>query len=270
MLFIIVTVVYEHHRIYSLISRYTVISEAFCCHWFFTWYFTSTFNTLLRLRERLLCEVAQRIFSVCWVNFIVYHVPMKGLNYRRRLFLLYIYFSRTPKGPHTLWVKLCSLTEKKKKLYEILNRFPIRFVSSVCFLLRVTMADENKAIFCCLLATSTIMLPEKKKRSVKCGVRSGIWKRKGRLSFIHFGRLNALRGCHRGVSSKTEETVGFPEWTELFCVWKTTGKDISEDCTIACENCAVYLVFLSSMTSHSKLCQFNPYPTAFPYGNAVG
>jgi len=40
-LFIIVTVEYENHRIYSLISIYAVISEAFCCHWFFTWYFTS-------------------------------------------------------------------------------------------------------------------------------------------------------------------------------------------------------------------------------------
>ena len=31
-LFIIVTVEYENHRIYSLISIYAVISEAFCCH----------------------------------------------------------------------------------------------------------------------------------------------------------------------------------------------------------------------------------------------
>jgi len=37
------------------------------------------------------------------------------------------------------------------------------FVSSVCLLVRVTMVDKNKAVVCCLLATSAIMLSEKKK-----------------------------------------------------------------------------------------------------------
>jgi hypothetical protein len=31
------------------------------------------------------------------------------------------------------------------------------FVSSVCLLVRVTMVDKNKAVVCCLLATSAIM-----------------------------------------------------------------------------------------------------------------
>ena len=31
-LLIIVSMVYENHRMYSLISGHTVISEAFCCH----------------------------------------------------------------------------------------------------------------------------------------------------------------------------------------------------------------------------------------------
>jgi len=35
------------------------------------------------------------------------------------------------------------------------------FVISVCLLVRVTMVDKNKAVVCYLLATSTIMLPEK-------------------------------------------------------------------------------------------------------------
>jgi hypothetical protein len=35
------------------------------------------------------------------------------------------------------------------------------FVSSVCLLVRVTMVDKNKAVVCCLLATSAIMLSEK-------------------------------------------------------------------------------------------------------------
>ena len=36
------------------------------------------------------------------------------------------------------------------------------------------MVDKNKAAVCCLLTTSAIMLSEKMKESVKCGVRSGI------------------------------------------------------------------------------------------------
>jgi len=51
--------------------------------------------------------------------------------------------------------------------------------------------------------------------------------------------------------------VGFPEWTAQFCVWKTIGKDSSEACAIACQNCAVYSVFPSGMTSHSEIAQFN-------------
>ena len=49
-------------------------------------------------------------------------------------------------------------------------------VSSVCSV-RVTMVDKNKAVVCCLIATSARMLSEKKMRkSVKYGVRNGIWK----------------------------------------------------------------------------------------------
>jgi len=38
---------------------------------------------------------------------------------------------------------------------------------------------------------------------------------------------------------------------------KTTGKDSSEACAIACQKCAVYTAFPSGMTSHSKIAQFN-------------
>jgi len=41
------------------------------------------------------------------------------------------------------------------------------FVSSVCLLVRLTMLDKNKAVVCCLLATSAIMLSENKKRKRK-------------------------------------------------------------------------------------------------------
>jgi len=40
-------------------------------------------------------------------------------------------------------------------------------------------------------------------------------------------------------------------------VWKTTGKDSSEACPIACQNCAVYSVFPSGMTSQSNIAEFN-------------
>jgi len=46
------------------------------------------------------------------------------------------------------------------------------FVRSVCLLVRVTMVDKNKAVVCCLLAKSAIMLSEKKKRKRK------IWSKK--------------------------------------------------------------------------------------------
>ena len=47
------------------------------------------------------------------------------------------------------------------------------------------------------------------------------------------------------------------EWTAQFSVWKTTGKNSSEVCAIASQNCAVYSVFPSGMTSHSKISEFN-------------
>ena len=41
------------------------------------------------------------------------------------------------------------------------------FVNSVCLLVRVTVVDKNRAVVCCLLATSAIMLSEKRKRKRK-------------------------------------------------------------------------------------------------------
>ena len=38
---------------------------------------------------------------------------------------------------------------------------------------------------------------------------------------------------------------------------KTTGKDSSETCAIDFQNCVLYLVFPSGMTSHSEIAQFN-------------
>ena len=55
-----------------------------------------------------------------------------------------------------------------------------QFVNSVCLIMRVTVVDKNKAVVCCLLATSAIMLSEKKKR--KCKMWSKKWYLKRNIS----------------------------------------------------------------------------------------
>jgi len=58
-------------------------------------------------------------------------------------------------------------------------------------------------------------------------------------------------------SSCRQVNCGIP-WVNctVLCVWKT-GKDSSEACDIAFQNCEVYLVFPSGTTSRSKIVQFN-------------
>jgi len=51
------------------------------------------------------------------------------------------------------------------------------FVSSVCLLVHVTMVGKNKAVVCCLLAISVIMLSEKKKRKRKMWSKKWYMKR---------------------------------------------------------------------------------------------
>ena len=59
------------------------------------------------------------------------------------------------------------------------------------------------------------------------------------------------------IKTRLSFAVGFHEWTAQFSARKMTGKDSSEACAIACQNCAVYSVFPSGVMSHSKLAQFN-------------
>jgi len=59
------------------------------------------------------------------------------------------------------------------------------FISSVCLLVRVTMVNKNKAVVCCLLATSAIMLSETKKRKRK------MWSKKQYLK----GTYHAMIIC---------------------------------------------------------------------------
>jgi len=57
------------------------------------------------------------------------------------------------------------------------------FVSSVCLFVRVIMVDKNKAVVCCLRATSAIILSEKKKRKRK------MWNKKWYLKRIYHAML---------------------------------------------------------------------------------
>jgi len=130
----------------------------------------------------------------------------------------------------------------------------------LCLLVRVTVVDKNKAVICCLLATSAIMLSEKKKRKRKMWSKKWYLKRNiscdadllNELLETDVPRDDAIVG-----SADKLRKLGFPEWTVQFSEWKTKGKDTSEACAIACQNCAVYTAFPSGMTSHSKIAQFN-------------
>ena len=71
-------------------------------------------------------------------------------------------------------VKNCTKTELNAVWHStgFLSCLSFFFVSPDCLLVRVTMVDKNKAIVCCLLATSAIRLSEKTKRKRK------IWNKK--------------------------------------------------------------------------------------------
>jgi len=123
------------------------------------------------------------------------------------------------------------------------------------------MVDKNKAVVCCLLATLTIMLSEKRKR--KCKICSKKWY------------LESIVSCNAPLLNELQETD--VPWDDVIVVsagkvrklWdspsemhsslceKTTGNDSSEACAIACQNCVVFSVFPSVVTSHSKIAQFN-------------
>jgi len=134
-------------------------------------------------------------------------------------------------------------------------------VSSVCLLVLVTVVDKNMALVCCLLATSAIMLSEKKKRKRKmCNKK---WHLKRNISCdVHL--LNGL----------LETDV---PWDDAIVVWagklRKLWDSLSEPRSSVCErrlertvlrpallhyqNCTVYSVFPSGMTSDSKIAQFN-------------
>jgi hypothetical protein len=130
------------------------------------------------------------------------------------------------------------------------------FVSSVCLLVRVPMMDKSKAVVFCLLTTSAIILSEKKKRKRKILSKKWYLKRMYHATADWFVR----NGCWVWVPWDDAIVVWagkrvncwIPWVTCAVFVWKSTGKDSSDACVISGQNYAVYSVFSSGMTSHSK------------------
>jgi hypothetical protein len=85
----------------------------------------------------------------------------------------------------------------------------------VCVFVRVTMVDKNKAVVCCLLATSAVMLSEKKK--IKRKTCSKNWYLKRNIS-CDADLLNELLKtdvpCDDAIvvsAGKLRKLKGFPE-----------------------------------------------------------
>ena len=156
------------------------------------------------------------------------------------------------------WIE-CSLTQ-----HMFLIKFArFFFVSSVCLLVRVTMVDKNKAVVCCLLATSAIMLSEKKKikhkmwtkkcylkRNITCDVHQlnellktdvEIWLPWDNAIVVSAGKLRTLWDslselrsslCERRLESKVLRPALLPvktaQFTQFFRqVWRHTVKSLS-------------------------------------------
>jgi hypothetical protein len=61
----------------------------------------------------------------------------------------------------------CGTAQVSHQVFQSFGQFFVSLVSSVCLLVHVTLVDKNKAVIGCLLATSAIILSEKKKRKRK-------------------------------------------------------------------------------------------------------
>ena len=130
----------------------------------------------------------------------------------------------------------------------------------MCLLVRVSMVYKNRAVVCCLLATSAIMLSEKEKRKRK------MWSKKCYLNrniSCDAQLLNGLLETDVPWDGAIVVSVGKLRrlWDSLSelrsSLWRTIGKDSSEACYIACQNSVVCSVFPLGMTSHSKIAHFN-------------
>jgi len=174
------------------------------------------------------------------------------------------------RAPYTLiWtmqfncVKNCTKNWTEYSLAQ--HRFPIRFVrifvSSLCLLVRVTVVDKNKAVVCCLLATSALMLSEKKIRKRKMW--STKWYLKRNISYdAHL--LHELLETDVPWDDAIVVSAG-----KLRKLWDSLSELRSFLCegrlelTVLCLHyClsklrSLFSFFPLGLTSHSKIAQFN-------------
>jgi hypothetical protein len=149
----------------------------------------------------------------------------------------------------------CVKTARKTELNDLLHStvfwsgLSVFLVCSVCFLVRVTMVDKNKAVVSCLLATSVIMLSERKKRKLK------MWSKKWCLErniscdadlmmpswcrMVNWGNCG-IPGVNYAVLCVKDNWKG-QFWCLRYCLSKQRG----------------LLIFPSGMTLHSNTVQFN-------------
>jgi hypothetical protein len=132
------------------------------------------------------------------------------------------------------------------------------FVSSVCLLVHVTMVDKNKAVVYCLLATSAIMLSEKKKRKRK--MCSGIWK--GIYHAMLICWMNCLKQmCLEMMPSWCRQlnwgNCGIPSELRSSLCERWLKRTVLRPVLLPVKTAQFTHFFPSGMTSHSKKDQFN-------------
>ena len=144
------------------------------------------------------------------------------------------------------------------------NRFLIRFVSffvnSVCLLVRVTMVDKNKAVVCCLLATSAVILFEKRKGTRKLWHKKWYLKRNTSCDVHLLNELPEKDVTWDGaiVVSAGKLRKLWDSLSELSVLWaKDDWKGQFWGLHYCLSKLCSLLSFLSSTTSHSKIAHFN-------------
>jgi hypothetical protein len=119
----------------------------------------------------------------------------------------------------------------------------------VRLLLRVTVVDKNKAAVCCLLATSAILLSEKKK--IKRKMCSKKWYLERNTSCDVY-LVNGLLETDDAIVVSVGKQKTWDSLSSSLCE-RRLERTVLWPALNACQNCAVYSVFPSGMTSHSKI-----------------
>jgi hypothetical protein len=121
-------------------------------------------------------------------------------------------------------------------------------VSSVCLLVHLTMADKNKAVVRCLLATSAIMLSKKRK---KCKMWNKKWYFKRNISCdAHLlNELLEMNVENYINSSRMNETI-VVSVGKLRKLWDSLSELRSSVCERQLEKTVLRLVLLPVKTVH--------------------